>query len=273
MHSTFTSNFTSKNQEPILEVEKLNLVFRTSIYRSWTWRDAFTRIARNPLTWAHAESERLQVSKNISFKLYPGDRVALVGVNGTGKTSLCRCIAGFYTPTQGTVRLRGQVRPIFDTALGIYPELTGRENLKLLAHLLFPQEKDIEAICKDAMEFSELGSFLDVPFRMYSNGMQARLCLSLVSARPADLLILDEVFDGADQFFREKISQRILSMIEKSGAVIFVSHSANQIEKVCNRLIYLKHGQVAYDGPVAQGLDHYTNSYANSCANSAIASI
>jgi ABC-type polysaccharide/polyol phosphate transport system ATPase subunit len=254
-----TSSCISKS--PLLEVEGLNLVFRTSLHRAWNWRDVFTRMARWQRARSQGSQELLQIAKNISFRVDAGDRVALIGVNGAGKTSLCRCIAGFYAPTSGVIRHAGKVRAVFDTTLGAYPELTGRENLKILAQLMYPDEEDTTEICEESAVFSELGEFLDMPFRLYSNGMQARLCLSLISARPAELLILDEVFDGADRFFREKISRRILSMIQKSGAVIFVSHSTAQIEQVCNRLVLLKEGQIAYDGPVSEGLELYTSSF------------
>jgi ABC-type polysaccharide/polyol phosphate transport system ATPase subunit len=184
--------------------------------------------------------------------------VGLLGVNGTGKTSLCRCIAGIYAPTSGKIAMNGRLRAIFDTAVGIQPELTGMENARLLAELIYPEsDYDRERLVQEATEFSELGKFLDVPYRLYSNGMQARLCLSLISSQPCDLLILDEVFDGADAFFREKIAARILKMISRSGAVLFVSHGADQIQRVCNRLIVIRDGSIAHDGDVEEGLALY----------------
>jgi ABC-type polysaccharide/polyol phosphate transport system ATPase subunit len=248
---------TSTSSDEILRVERLNLVFRVMPHPFWSWRDAFTQAVRNPVEVLLAEPDRLHVLKDVSFTLRRGDRVGLMGVNGTGKTSLCRCIAGIYSPTGGAIALNGRLRAIFDTAVGIQPELTGMENARLLAELIYPGEDDRERIVQEATEFSELGKFLDVPYRLYSNGMQARLCLSLISSRPCDLLILDEVFDGADAFFREKISARILRMISASGAVVFVSHGDDQVRRVCNRLIVLRDGVIAHDGDVEEGLALY----------------
>lgn len=247
--------------DTVLSVRDLHLVFRPDVYRSFTWRDAFTRLATDPLGTITNQSNRLHVLQGLSFDLKRGDRVALIGVNGTGKTSLCRCIAGIYHQTSGTIRTAGTTRAIFDTTVGIHPELTGRENAELLAEFMYARENfDRDALLKEALEFSELGKFLDVPFKTYSNGMQARLCLSIISGLPAELLILDEVFEGADAFFREKVSARVLNLIQRSGAALFVSHSDEQVRKVCNRALVLEKGQIVFDGDVDGGLKYYAES-------------
>lgn len=253
MPSTSTS-------ETILSVERLNLVFYASVHRSWTWKDAFTRLSSDPLGTLLSEKDRLHVARDFTFDVKRGDRIGLIGVNGAGKTSLCKCIAGLYAPTTGKMKRNGQVRAIFDTSVGVNPELTGRENARLLAEFMYPFEDDREAIVTEALEFSELGKFIDMPYKLYSNGMQTRLCLSLVSGRPCDLLVLDEVFDGADAYFKSKISVRVKKMIERSGAVIFVSHSDGQIREVCNRVILLDQGRIVHDGDVTEGLRIYTES-------------
>jgi len=244
----------------LAEVINLSLTFQVARYGGATVRDRFVEAVRGPKHEGSA-LEELCVLNNISFNINEGDRIGILGVNGAGKTTLCRCLAGTYNPTRGAVRRHGRVRGVFDTAIGIYPNLTGRENARLLMHFLYPECVDQHAeLVEEALEFSELGKFLDYPYRTYSNGMQARLCLSLISCRPSDLLILDEVFDGADRFFREKISRRILSIIEKSGAVVFVSHSAEQIFNVCNRVLLLEHGEILFDGDVGEALYLYSHS-------------
>lgn len=215
-----------------------------------TWREAFVRLVNRERVGV---KERLHVCKNISFDIYPGERVALVGVNGVGKTSLCRAIAGFYAPSSGQIERHGKIRALFDATTFVQAELTGRENAWLLASLLYPNE-DVSPLVEEALEFSELGKFLDVPIRTYSKGMLARLGLSLSALKGSDLLILDEVFDGADQFFREKISARMQQVVRQSGAVIFISHSEEQIRRVCNRLLLLCDGAIVFDGSVEQGL-------------------
>jgi ABC-type polysaccharide/polyol phosphate transport system ATPase subunit len=246
------------SSEVLLEVNKLNLTFDLSLFRPWTLRDVFTQTLKDPIGSLLSGPERFHVLKDISFQVRSGERVALLGVNGTGKTSLCRCIAGIYHATSGHIKTTGQIRAIFDTAVGILPELTGRENAYLLAKFMYPLDyKYHREMVEEALEFSQLGDFVDVPYRLYSNGMQARLCLSLISCKPGDLLILDEVFDGADIFFKEKISARIFQMIQQSGAVIFVSHSPDQIERVCNRVLLLDRGEIQFDGAVDEALQRY----------------
>lgn len=242
---------------PILSVENVRLLFKTRQYSDWSLRDVFVSMLRPP--WARRLRERryVEVCRDVSFQLFPGDRVALLGPNGAGKTSLCRCIAGFYPPTSGRIRAVGSVRALLDSQIGIQPELTGRENAWLLTNIMAPAGARISELVNEALEFSELGEFLDVPFRQYSKGMQVRLGLSVSAMLPADLLILDEVFDGADMFFQKKIAARMMRLINDSSAVIFVSHSFEQVRQVCNRVLILENGRLSFDGGVEEGLTRY----------------
>ena len=200
----------------VAQIDNLSLSFRTDMYRAWTMRDLFTRVISNPISTLSQRKDRLVIIENFNLTIRRGERVGFLGVNGTGKTSLCRCLAGIYSPNQGQIQVAGRVRAIFDTTVGILPELTGRENARLLAEFMYPEfYRSHKELIDEALEFSELGKFVDTPYRLYSNGMQARLCLSMVSCRPCDLLILDEVFDGDDIFFREKISKRILNIVNQ----------------------------------------------------------
>ena len=240
---TFTS---SSNY--IAKLENIDLSFTLPVFHSDSIRNMFTSALSHPLKYFRSRPKKLSVFENLSLKVKEGDRIGLVGPNGVGKTSLCRIIAGVYRPQKGKVVVDGHVRAIFDTSIGIHPELTGRENANMLAEFLYPLTPDKKSLVEECLEFSELGEFLDTPFKYYSNGMKSRLCLSLVSAQANDLLILDEVFDGADQFFRKKITKRIIDLIEGCGSVIFVSHSFQQIKTVCNRVVVLKNGAIVYDG-------------------------
>ncbi len=241
----------------IARVQGLDLVMLASVHRPWTWREAFVSAIKSPLSLLPDPASRQHILKDVSFEIHRGDRIALIGINGVGKTSLCRCLAGYYRPSAGRIERAGNVRALFDVAVGIRPELTGRENAHLLAELLFPGDADIEGLVREALEFSELGRYLDVPLKFYSKGMQARLGLSLSAFRPTDLLILDEVFDGADIFFREKITVKMLELVHRSGAVLFVSHAPDQIRSVCNRLLILDRGTIAFDGAVEEGLSRF----------------
>lgn len=253
-------NYSTK-YNPILKIRDLNLVFKVDHFKNRSVRDLFVDIFSSPIETLKAKRDYYHVLNNINFEINPGDKLGIVGINGAGKTTLCRCIAGMITPDSGTIEIAGETRAIFDTSVGIIPELTGRENAEIIASLIYPNlnKEETKDLINEALEFSELGEFIDVPFLKYSKGMQARLNLSLVSAKGCDLIILDEVYDGADISFQKKISKRVLDMINKSGAVIFVSHSVDQIKTVCNRLIILDDSKIIYNGDVDEGLTIYQN--------------
>lgn len=247
--------------EQIVSVKNLNLVYQVDHYTNKSVKDLFVSLASSPIKALTSGAKYYHVLQDINFDIYKGDRVGLLGVNGAGKTSLCRCIAQMVVPNSGKVEVNGKTRAIFDTSIGIVPELTGRENAEVICSLLYPElnSKERQEVIEESLAFSELGEFLDVPYSKYSKGMQARLSLSIVSARGCDLLILDEVYDGADIFFREKVSGRVLNMIKNSGAVIFVSHSLEQVEEACNKVVILDRSKVIYNGDVSQGITIYKN--------------
>ena len=244
--------------QTVLDIRDMKLVFPIRVHRATTLRDVFVRTLTKPFQTLLVPTQKLELINGLNLTVRRGDRVALMGVNGVGKTSLCRAIAGFYKPTRGTIKITGETRAIFDTMVGIYSELTGRENAEILSAFLYPDMTSKSPKLQEALEFSELGEFLETPFKYYSNGMQARLCLSVLTIEPTDLLILDEVFEGADQFFREKIAARVLRMIERSGAVIFVSHSEDQLRRVCNRAVVINGGGIGFDGAIEDGFRYYT---------------
>lgn len=241
----------------LLTVKDLSIHFQLEHYHHQGLRDVFVSALTNPLDYFLRTPELLIVIDNINLEITRGMRLGLLGINGSGKTTLCRCIAGMMTPQKGSVITTSQVRAIFDTGTGVMTELTGRENAYLLGRLFFPEIKDLKPIVEEALEFSELGHFVDIPFRQYSKGMQARLMLSLISAKPTDILILDEVLDGADYFFQQKLSVRMKNFIASAGATIFVSHSADQVREVCDQVLVMNQGKIGFMGSVEEGLKYY----------------
>lgn len=234
----------------LLDIQDLSLAFPLRLITSSTMREVFISTLAGPFS-KKSKKGSFPVLKNINLKIRQGDRIGLIGVNGAGKSTLCRCISGYYQPREGKIIRNAQIRALFEPALGLYPELSGRENARILAEIYFQQyRKEIDSIVEESLEFSELKNFIDAPIKTYSKGMLVRLTLSVLSARPADILILDEVFDGADEFFREKLSVRIRKLIDQSGAVIFVSHYEAQINEVSNRAIVMGEGKILYDGEI-----------------------
>ncbi len=250
MHSTTTS-------EVLLSVEHLKIHFELQHFHHRGVRDIFISAVTNPIDYLLRQPEFLYVINDVSFEIKKGMRLGIIGTNGSGKTTLCRAIAGMINAQHGTVKTNKEVRAIFDTGTGVIPELTGRENAYLLSRLFFPTVKDLRPIVEEAIEFSELGHFIDIPFIQYSKGMQSRLLLSLISGVPSEILILDEVLDGADIFFQKKLAQRMQTFIRKAGATIFVSHSLEQIRQVCNEVLVLHKGKIHFMGEVDHGWKEY----------------
>lgn len=243
--------------DSLLTVENLGVYFELEHFEHQGVRDVFVKALTHPVDFFFKEKELFHVLQDVSFEIKKGMRLGIIGVNGSGKTTLCRCLAGMMSAQQGRITTTADIRAIFDTGTGIQPELTGRENAMLLARLFFPLERDLLPIVNEALEFSELGHFVDVPFKQYSKGMQSRLILSLISAKTADILILDEVFDGADVFFQKKLADRMMKFIERAGATIFVSHSFDQIRQVCNQVMVIHQGRIVFLGEVEEGFEKY----------------
>lgn len=247
----------TEDSKVLLKVSNLKVYFELQHYHQTGVRDVFVDALSHPMDFLFKPKELFYVLDDVSFTIERGMRIGILGVNGSGKTTLCRCLAGMMKAQTGMIESDAEIRAIFDTGTGIMPELTGRENAMLLARLFFPKVKNVLPLVNESIEFSELGHFIDVPFKQYSKGMQSRLLLSLVSSKTTDILILDEVFDGADVFFQEKIANRMKAFIDKAGATIFVSHSAAQIRQVCNTVMVINGGKISYFGEVEKGIEAY----------------
>ncbi len=245
------------HRELLLKLDQVSLSFPTRYFKPSTLREVFIQFLLGPFS-VQTRRVHKEILNDINLEIKSGDRIGLIGVNGAGKSSLCRIMAKIYLPSSGSVYQKCKVRALFESGIMLYPELSGRENALVLCKIYFPELiNEHKDIIQEALDFSELGEYIDAPIKTYSNGMLVRLTLSLLSSRPAEVLILDEVFDGADEFFREKLNQRVRKMIDESGAVVFVSHYQNQIEAICNRAILLVGGKVIFDGAIENAFQKY----------------
>lgn len=247
----------TSGSDVLLSLRDVHVFFELAHYRHRGVRDVFISALTHPVDYMLRQPEFLKVIDGVSLEVTRGLRLGIMGTNGSGKSTLCRCLAGMIKPQLGTIVSTNDVRAIFDTGTGVIPELTGRENAYLLARLFFPALKDLNPIVEEAIEFSELGHFIDTPFMTYSKGMQSRILLSLISSIPSEILILDEVFDAADIFFQQKFAARMKKFIAAAGATIFVSHSIAQIRDVCNHVIVLHKGKIHFSGPVEEAYQEY----------------
>lgn len=196
----------------------------------------------------HDKAVVVKALKKINIKIYENDRVGLVGHNGSGKTTLLRVLSGIYDPTHGSINIKHNVTSLIDLNLGIDPEATGRENIKIRSAILGLNRKEIEDIMEPIIEFTDLGNFIDLPYRIYSSGMQLRLAFAVATTIKPNILVMDEWLSAGDADFQEKANKRLKSIINKSKALILASHSPDLITNNCNRVIALDHGQIVFDG-------------------------
>lgn len=242
----------------VLELQNLDISFPVDIYHSSSAKDIFVQALCSPYLFFKKPNVK-PVLRNINLKIQRGDRVAIIGVNGGGKTTLCRCITGTLKPDRGTVLSSAKTQAFIQAETGFFAELTGRENALLLSHFLYADlnHKDRLSLVEDALNFCDLGKYVDAPLTTYSLGMKSRLTLSLLTARPCELLILDEVYNHSDEFFRSRIEHRLHKQIRESDTVVMVSHYEKDLIQFCNRGIVIHEGNIEYDGSMEKALKVY----------------
>jgi lipopolysaccharide transport system ATP-binding protein len=184
---------------------------------------------------------------NVSFELNNGDRLGIVGHNGAGKTSLLRVLSGAYLPTGGTSLIEGQLGSLIDMSIGIDPEATGRENVLIRGALLGMSRSEIYQHTAEIVDFADLGNFIDMPLRAYSAGMQLRLAFAISTILRPEILLMDEWLVVGDEGFKAKMEQRLHDLVSTANILVIASHDREYILKLCNRAIWLKHGQIAAD--------------------------
>ncbi|HSR29113.1 MAG TPA: ABC transporter ATP-binding protein [Anaerolineae bacterium] len=193
----------------------------------------------------------------ISLEIRRGEIFGIIGRNGAGKSTLLKVISRVLVPTGGRVRLRGRVAPLLELGAGFHPELTGRENIFLNGTLLGHSNRDLRSRLESIVEFAELGGFIDAPLRTYSTGMAARLGFSVATAWQPEVLLLDEVLAVGDTAFQEKCYSRMKAYRKSGTTTIMVSHSMDNVRKLCGRAAWLDHGKIMSIGEAKQVVSDY----------------
>lgn len=194
------------------------------------------------------EYKKFYALKDINFEVKKGEHLAILGLNGAGKSTLLKTIVGVYKPTEGTIEKSGVIAPLLELGAGFDPNYSGKENIYLYGAILGYDRQYIDSKYDEIVEFSELGSFIDVPIKNYSSGMKARLGFSIATAVDPDVLILDEVLSVGDAGFKKKSLAKVRSMFDSGVTVLFVSHSIDQVKAICDRAILLEKGQIIAQG-------------------------
>ncbi len=194
---------------------------------------------------------------DIDLRINSGERVGLLGKNKAGKTTLLQIISGITEPGSGKLRVEGKILPIFAQGTVITPDLTGREYIYLHGSALGFSKRQIEYHMDDIISFTEIDK-IDSLVKFYSTGMRTRLSLSIAMHLPADIYIFDEVFDGSDIFFKEKVARHLEKMLKDANkTLLIVSHSEEVIKRFCDRLLFLENGKIIMDGTMQEVLDYY----------------
>jgi len=202
----------------------------------------------------------IRALNDVTLHLEHGARVALIGANGAGKTTLLRVMARIYPPTSGSVDIVGRVACLTDLHVGMDTEATGFENIRMRGTLLGLTRQEIADLIPNVAEFTELGDYLKLPIRCYSQGMMLRLAFGISTAIQPDIILLDEVIGAGDQAFAEKARERLNSMIYAASILVLATHDPGTVTKLCNSAILLSHGRVVASGSPVEMLDRYSAS-------------
>jgi len=208
--------------------------------------------------WRRAKAREFWALRDINLDLKARSRLGIIGRNGAGKSTLLKLITGNLPPTEGEITVNGQVQALMEAGAGFHPEFTGRENVRASLTYRALDPAAIEVALEDIAEFTELGSFLDQPFKTYSSGMQARLVFATATVLKPDILIVDEILGAGDAYFASKSNERMKQLVVESGAsVLLVSHAVNSILQFCDEAIWIERGRIVQRGPSLDVVNAY----------------
>ena len=239
-----------------ISVEGVSRRFRVHARETRTLKDLFVQRGRS-------EAEDVWALHDVSVEVARGEAVGLIGRNGSGKTTLLRIVAGIIKPTTGRVRAEGRIGSLLELGAGFHPDFTGRENVFLNGAIYGLRRADIRQRFDEIVAFAELEHAIDRPVRTYSSGMTVRLGFAIAAFLDADVLLLDEVFAVGDESFQRKCFGRIARFKQEGGTIVFVSHDASAVERLCERSVLLDAGTVAFDGPTREAIARYRRTLAD----------
>ena len=195
--------------------------------------------------------------RDVSVDVAPGEAVGLIGRNGSGKSTLLRLVAGIIRPTSGAIAVGGRIGSLLELGAGFHPDFSGRENVFLNGSMYGLRRAEIRERFDEIVSFAELDDSIDRPVRTYSSGMYMRLGFAIAAHLDADVLLLDEVFAVGDEAFQRKCFGKIFEFKQRGGTIVFVSHDATQVERLCERAVLLRDGRKEFDGPTHEAVVHY----------------
>lgn len=229
------------NTDFMIEVDNVSMRFNLGIEKGFSLKQAFVDIFKKR---EKPKNQDFWALTDVNFKVKKGEVIGFVGSNGAGKSTLLKVVAGVMKPTKGQVKAYGNICPMIELGAGFDPQLTARENIYLNGSIMGYSRELMDSKFQEIVDFSELHNFLDVPVQNFSSGMIARLAFSIATIVDPEILIVDEILSVGDIAFQAKSEQKMLSMISGGTTVLFVSHSIEQIKKMCDTVVWIDHGVI-----------------------------
>ena len=242
------------DQNNAVELRNIEMHFNMSKEKLESLKEYFLKLVKRQLYF-----EDFVALDNISFDIKKGDVFGIVGLNGSGKSTTLKVISGILKPTKGTVETCGTIAPLIELGAGFDMELTARENIYLNGSVLGYSKKFMDEKFDEIVDFSEMREFLDVPMKNYSSGMVARIGFAIATVTTPDILIVDEILAVGDFLFQQKCEERINQMMNDDTTVIIVSHSIEQIERLCKHCVWLEKGKIKMIGDAMDVCNAYKN--------------
>jgi ABC-type polysaccharide/polyol phosphate transport system ATPase subunit len=237
-----------------IRLKDISLNFTVYTNKTFSVREAIL----NPFMFRGPQKQSFFAVNNVNLTIEHGDRLALIGANGAGKSSLLKIIAGVYPQTSGEMDIQGKITPLIEMGAGFHPELTGRENLLLNGAILGFSRKEMLERLPNILKFSEIPPhFMDTSIKYYSSGMQTRLAFSLAMELEPQIVIFDEIFAAGDAHFVDKASARMEELISSAHIMILVTHDLKLARRFANRCVWMEKGAVIQDGPADQVMPAY----------------
>lgn len=233
---------------------QLGMIDRKVLWREVAW---WLKGRKNRIVSPEETANEFWALKDVSFQIREGETVGIIGANGAGKSTLLKILSRITSPTSGTVRINGRVGSLLEVGTGFNPEMTGRENVYLNGAIQGMKRPEIDAKFDDVVSFAGVEKFIDTPVKRYSSGMYVRLAFSVAAFLESEILIVDEVLSVGDQQFQNRCIQRLQDIIKDGRTVLFVSHGAGQVRKLCSRAICLQRGEVICDDEANKALERY----------------
>jgi ABC-type polysaccharide/polyol phosphate transport system ATPase subunit len=240
---------------PVIVLDNVSVRYRAPEEAIGTFKEYAIRVIKRNVRF-----REFNALNNVNLQVSEGEILGIIGRNGAGKSTLLKVISRVLIPTEGRVRIRGRVSPLLELGAGFHPELTGRENIYLNGTLLGHSRREIDAQLSNIIDFAELGAFIDSPLRTYSSGMVARLGFSVSTAWKPEILILDEILSVGDEAFRQKCRLRMESYRDEGTTILLVTHDSATVQSLCERAVWLDHGQINAIGSSGEVLSLYRQS-------------